>query len=61
MIKGPYHIGDLGRGVFIYIAGALRDFLGRTYGRTYYPSKGKVAGKAYAAFAVGREQRRDRP
>jgi multimeric flavodoxin WrbA len=34
---------------FSYIAGALKDFLDRTF----YPSQGKVVGKPYAAFATG--------
>ena len=34
---------------FSYIAGALKDFLDRTF----YPSQGKVTGKPYAAFATG--------
>jgi multimeric flavodoxin WrbA len=39
---------------FSYIAGALKDF----FDRTYYPSKGKLAGKPYAAFATGGQEGR---
>jgi multimeric flavodoxin WrbA len=34
---------------FSYIAGALKDF----FDRTLYPSRDKVTGKPYAAFATG--------